>query len=293
MPSLEHEAIVEVLRGNPEVLAELLEGRVEVELGALPARVMEPDFTQVVPAEFRADGLIVFGEPARFGLVVEIQRRRDGGKRQSWPLYLAAAHAQLACPCWLVVIASTGAVARWAARPIKSFQPGWGFAPLVIGPEQIPRVTDRGRALASPGMAVLSALVHAHDPADASVAIAAVEGLVGLPTNRATLYFQFLQGVLSEPVFAEVEAHMEQHKIPYRIPFAKKAYEQGQADGRQEGVQALRQAVLTIVAARVGSVEPELVARIETCCELAVLKRWLEAVATADDTAAIRSALGD
>lgn len=289
MPSLEHEAIVEVLRGNPEVLAELLEGRIGVELGASPARVMEPDFTQVVPAEFRADAFIVFGTLPRYGLVVEIQRRRDEGKRRSWPLYLAAAHAQLGCPCWLAVIASTAAVARWAARPIRSFQPGWGFAPLVVGPAQVPRVTDRDRALASPGMAVLSALVHAHEPADAAVAIAAIEGLVGLPPQRATLYFQLLQGVLRDPVFAVLEAHMEQHKIPYRIPFAKKAYE----DGVHDGLVAVRRALMTLVAAHLGPVDPDLRSRIESCSDLEVLQSWLEAVATAPDADAIRAALGD
>lgn len=286
MPSLEHEVIVEVVCGFPEVLRELLGGRLGVDLDALPVRVADPDFTNLVPAEFRADGLVVFGEPARHGFVVEIQRSRDEGKRLSWPLYVATAHAELRCACWVVVIAPDRRVAAWAARPIATFQPGSNFAPIVLGPEQIPRITDAGRALASPGLAVLSAIVHAHAASDAEVAIAAVDGLAGLEPERARVYFHFLQGILDEVVFAAVEAHMGQHKIPYRIPFARKAFDEGQ-------LVMIRQALLTLVEARFGSVSPELRQRIEGCADLAVLERWFEAVVRAADEDAVRAALGD
>ena len=167
--------------------------------------------------------------------MVEIQRNPDEGKRQTWPLYCASAHAQLRCAVWVVVIAPDHKVAAWAAQPIDTFQPGTGFAPVVIGPNEIPRVTDPRRALASPGLALLSAIVHGHEPGGEQVAIAAVDGLASVEPDRATLCLQILQALLDDVVFAAVEAHMELSNFPYRIPFARKAYEQGREQGREEG----------------------------------------------------------
>lgn len=290
MPSLEHEVIAEVVCGFPEILRELLGDRLGLALDPVPVRVADPDFTSLVPTEFRADGLVVFGEPPSHAFVVEIQRSRDEGKLRSWPLYAAAAHAELGCACWVVVIAPDPRVAAWAARPISNFQPGCNFAPVVLGPDEIPRITDAGRARASPGLAMLSAIVHANQVGDAEVAIAAVDGLGGLDPERARLYFRVLQGILNEAVFAAVEAHMEQHKIPYRIPFARKAFEEGQLEG---GVLLMRRAVLALVGVRLGAVPADVRERIEACTEVAVLERWHEAVARAADQDGVRAALGE
>jgi hypothetical protein len=40
------------------------------------------------------------------------------------------------------VIATDERVARWARRPIRTLHPGVTFAPLVLGPAQIPKIRD-------------------------------------------------------------------------------------------------------------------------------------------------------
>ncbi|MBE7447692.1 MAG: hypothetical protein HS111_02010 [Kofleriaceae bacterium] len=73
--------------------------------------------------------------------MVEVQRARDEDKRWTWPVYATVLHARLRCPtpawwCWR-------ATRRWRggrAAAIATFQPGASFAPLVLGPEQVPRL---------------------------------------------------------------------------------------------------------------------------------------------------------
>lgn len=82
-------------------------------------------------------------------------------KRFVWPLYLGALHARLSCLACLVVVTADAEVARWAAKPITTFQPGAPFTPIVVGPDRIPIVTSPEEAERLPALAVLSALAHA------------------------------------------------------------------------------------------------------------------------------------
>ena len=81
-------------------------------------------------------------------------------KRFVWPLYLGALHARLSCLACLVVVTADAEVARWAAKPITTFQPGAPFTPIVVGPDRIPIVTSPEEAERLPELAVLSALAH-------------------------------------------------------------------------------------------------------------------------------------
>lgn len=62
----------------------------------------------------------------------------------------------------MIVVATDAVTARWAATPILTLQPGSSFAPLVIGPDHIPRVAI-DRVQDDPALAVLSGLVHGND----------------------------------------------------------------------------------------------------------------------------------
>ena len=75
-----------------------------------------------------------------------MQRSVEARKRFVWPLYVAALHAKLECPVWLVVVTHDQRVARWASEPIATFQPGSSFVPIVVGPDRIPRVGSEEEA---------------------------------------------------------------------------------------------------------------------------------------------------
>ena len=138
--TVEHEAPLEVLERFPGLLPQLLReqfGR------AVPAdaqmRPVPANFNLTIAPEFRSDGaslLITGDDTPACAVIVESQRAIDADKCYSWPYYLGALHSKYRCPTYLIVIAigeDADAVAAWARQPIASFQPGSGFAPLVIG----------------------------------------------------------------------------------------------------------------------------------------------------------------
>jgi hypothetical protein len=129
--------------------------------------VRESDFPQLVPTDYRADLVIELVDPRDrpvLGAVLEVQLRRRQEKKWVWPVYAAALHAELRCTTVLLVITPSETVARWARRPIETFNPSSPFVPLVIGPEHIPLIHDPASAARLPELSVLSALAHGTGP---------------------------------------------------------------------------------------------------------------------------------
>lgn len=94
------------------------------------------------------------------GVVVEVQRDEKERKRFTWPEYVAALRSKHECPVTLLVICPKQSVANWYAEPIELGHPGLVLRPLVIGPKDIPVVTDPDTVSASPTLGVLSAAAH-------------------------------------------------------------------------------------------------------------------------------------
>ena len=172
-----HEVFIELFREGETMAAQLL---VDVLKVALPPyatiRKGETDLTQIVPTEYRADLVQVLhddeGHPV-FAIVVEPQLHIDKRKRFSWPLYGTALWAKLECPTVVLVVTSNPSVANWAVKPIV-LGPGSLFQPLVLGPSDIPWVTEAEEACQLPELAVLSALAHGNQPSGHKVVLAAI-----------------------------------------------------------------------------------------------------------------------
>jgi hypothetical protein len=203
VPSLPHEAPLEVLRAEPALVAMLLREALGVELPPFDsAETADPDSSQPLPSEFRADLVIILrGPPPQrapvMGIVIEVQRGRDPAKRWSWPLYAAALHARVRTLTCLLVVATDDGVARWASVPITTFQPDCEFRPLVLGPSLVPRVTPE-RARRDPHLAVLAALVHGNSPGGLAITVAALEAVASMQDHHATLFFDLIWASLSE-----------------------------------------------------------------------------------------------
>lgn len=103
-------------------------------------------------------GLIVaFGD---VHVIVEVQLTIDPQKRLMWPSWVSTLRAQKNCEVLLLVVTDSTEVARWAAEPIPLGNPGSSFAPLVLGPENSPKLTASEAARDSPGLAILSVLLQ-------------------------------------------------------------------------------------------------------------------------------------
>ena len=128
MPSLAHEILVDLFKTRPSLAAEIL---VEVLGISLPpyveARLASADLTEVQPAEYRADAVVVLLEqdiPVRV-IIVEVQLAIDPRKRLSWPAYVVISRAIHDCPADLLVVAPDPLVAGWCAEPIEIGVPGF------------------------------------------------------------------------------------------------------------------------------------------------------------------------
>lgn len=235
MPSQQHEALLLLFRNRPQLAPELLRNALDTSLPEYTdVRIDSADLTEVQPAEYRADLVLLLSNSAPvLGIVVEVQLSVDERKRFVWPAYVANLRARLECPVYLLVVTADNAVARWAAKPVNMGDGNW-FTPRVLGPERVPEVTDETQAASDPELAVLSAMAHGHDADGARAAqIAAIAQRVSatLDEDRSKLYFDLIVNSLSEVAQRALQA-MNPIKYEYQSDFAKRYVAQGRAEGR-------------------------------------------------------------
>jgi len=205
MPSLEHAALVEMFRTHPELIPLLLHEALGVTVPAYQTlSVTEAALDQLVPIEFRADLVVEFlaenNKRPVLSSIVEVQLRIDEAKYFSWPVYVTVERSRKRCDTCLIVVAPDPAVAAWARGPIR-IGPGNELRPIVLGPAEIPIVTDREVGLANPILAVLSALAHGNEPEHGlPIVRVALEALAGLDSADSGIYAHILFKALAEPV---------------------------------------------------------------------------------------------
>jgi len=238
MPSQLHEALLFLFRNRPALAPELLSEALNVELPKYTeVRIDSADLTDIQPAEYRADMVILLlqGSPV-LGIVLEMQLSNDEDKRYVWPVYVANLRARIRCPVCLLVITAEEKVAAWARKAIELGGCNQ-FVPWVLSLAGVPEVTDEKRAREDPELAVLSAMGHAQDPdTNRSVKIAMLAQIVsaGLDAERSRLYCDLVMHSLPEAARRALQA-MDASKYEYQSEFARSYYGKGKADGVAEG----------------------------------------------------------
>lgn len=282
MVSLKHEGLVKLVRDRPAFAADLLGDLLAVEVPPFrKARCVDVTLNQVNPAEYRADAVVLFTrrKPV-FGVIVEAQLRPRREKRFTWPLYAVGARARERCPFVVMVLAPDAATARWAARPIE-LGGGNQYRPLVVGPDGIPKLTDRARARREPQLAVLSVMAHGRGEATTAAAIgaAAARAILQLPDEQRLLYSLLIEANLSAAARKVIEMQPGLENFfteAQRRNFERgraKGKVQGRAEGRAEGEAA---ALLKILMRRGLKPTAEQRRRIIECTDVALLERWLD-----------------
>jgi Domain of unknown function (DUF4351) len=274
MPSPQHEILVELFRHRPELVTALL---------ALVDPTLVPDVADavIVPApgeiggvhqeQYRADLVLRCTVPgharAAHAFVVEVQLAPDPDKERTWPMYAAGVRDR--CPVTPVVLTLSERTARWAAAP-RSLELGGPavVAPVVIGPAQIPRITDVEQARALPEMAVLSAAAHGRTPGAELIAQAAILACAALDAGHHALYADFVMACLSPQARHALEVLMPVPKFMPMSDIGKRFYAQGRKDGRKKGReegrnQALRGLLIRLLTRRFGSLSEAAMSRIQ------------------------------
>src|ERR1700691_6201021 len=108
MPSMAHEILVDLFKNRPSLGPELLTEALGVELPAYTeARFISIDLTQIRPAEYRADVVVLLldGGVPLWVVIIEVQLGIDDDKRFTWPEYSMGARAKYRCPAGLLIVA--------------------------------------------------------------------------------------------------------------------------------------------------------------------------------------------
>jgi hypothetical protein len=284
MPSLTHDALLQLFRNRPTLAPELLRDLLHTPVPAFDqVRIGDTTLTELVPTEYRADLVLLLegatGETPEAAIVVEAQLGRNLDKRWSWPVYLTTLRARLKCDVALVVVTSDAGIAGWAQTPIPTGHPGWVLVPLVLGPQAVPLVGEQAVAELSPELAVLSVMLHGREKGSLAVARSAIAAAKSLDVERAKLYADLVLASVDEAARAILEeVVMERWNHEYQSDFARRYVAQGEAAGRAHSL-------LAVLAARGLDVPDDVRAQIRACTDLARLDAWLRRAVAATSAA--------
>lgn len=223
---MRHEVLVELFRNRPTLAAELLVEALDVTLPPYAeARMVSADLTDVQPAQYRADAVVLLfdeGKPVRVN-IVEVQLGTDPDKRFSWPHYLTECRRRHRCPVDLLIVAPDSSIADWCAEPIEIGPPGFVLKPPVLQSKLVPIVTDPAEAARRPELAVLSAMAHGNGPSAPDIVQAVVPVLEQLDLDRSTFYLDLVYHSVNEAVRRALEAKMKGYECT--SPIAKRIVE--------------------------------------------------------------------
>ncbi|MGC9380860.1 hypothetical protein [Streptomyces sp. MH13] len=288
MVSSSHEAMHRIFQEYPGLFS-----RVSETLGIpfpSPTSISElpNDVTETKPVDRRIDTLLRIDTESHgpFLLAVEAQKKKDPEKPVSWSYYLAYLRNKYRLPPLLLVVCQDRATAEWAARPDPIGFCSWPsltVRPIVVGPANMPVISNPAKVLEDVPMAALSTIVHGTSP-DIEVILKTMStALQEAPEDVRNPVIEFIfQGLDKLPA-----AGIWRKLVVVDLSFYKSPlFQETRAEGRAEGVtERAAEDVLAVLDKRGVDVPPEARARITDCDDPDVLRAWLlqAAIATSID----------
>ncbi|MGW4447492.1 hypothetical protein [Streptomyces sp. NPDC004682] len=278
-----HEALHRIFQKDPALLTRALQRVLHVpfpephEIAALNV-----DLTEIEPVERRVDTLLrAETDEGTYLLVVESQGKVDDRKRGSWPYYLSYLYEKYRCEPVLIVITQNSATARWGAQPIRLGFPGWHsltVRPLVLGPDNVPVITDERQAEQDVPLAVLSAMTHGRGPRAAPILESLATALKTIDPDSAAVFVQFVDSCLADPQAKQMWRDlMTAIQYFWRHPLAEQVREEGREQGLAEGrAQAKAEMVLRVLEWRGIPVPEHVSERVTSCDDPAQLELWAQ-----------------
>ncbi|AQU67019.1 hypothetical protein [Streptomyces niveus] len=169
MVSSPHEAMHRIFQEHPGLFSRVSEVLGVTFSPPTSVTILPTDLTESRPVERRVDTLLRLDteDDQPLLLAVEAQGKKDLDKHASWSYYLSYLYAKYRVPPVLLVVCQDRATAEWAARPVHIGPRQWAsltLRPLVVGPHNMPLITNTAEARKDLALATLSAITHADDP---------------------------------------------------------------------------------------------------------------------------------
>lgn len=215
-----------------------------------------------------------------FLIALEAQTARAPGKGGSWSYYVAYLHAKFGMPVLLVTVCKDLPTASWAAGPFECRVGTWttqSTRPFVLGPANVPEITDESAVAREPALATLSAIVHSNSPNAPAILSMVARGMRALDKATAKYWCEWLEvGLENTPVretWRELE-NMVATYFPGRGTLFEETYLEGKAEGKAEDI-------LRVLEKRDVPVPEAIRDRITTCIDLDTLTLWFDRSLTA------------
>ncbi|MGA5025437.1 hypothetical protein ACPCBE_15475 [Streptomyces griseoincarnatus] len=290
MVTATHEASHRLFQEHPEALAPVFEA-----LGLPPPaktdfHELSPDATEIRPVERRADTVLMF-EPdmgEHFVLAVEAQTKKDPEKARNWAYYVSYLRAKYDLPVLLVAVCRDPSTAAWAMGPFECAVGPWTTQvtrPFVLGPQNVPEVTDEAVVAQQPALAVLSAIVHSQSKRASAILEAVARGLVSFKPSVTEYWFEVVEvGLESTPArdsWRKLMQNVVTHFPGHGTLFEEK-YLEGKSEGKSEGkAEGKAEDILRALTVRGVPVSDDVRQRVTACLDLDTLTAWFDRSLTA------------
>ncbi|MFH8254295.1 hypothetical protein [Streptomyces roseolus] len=247
MVTSSHEASHRIFQDRPELLSPVFR--------VLGLRLPPKAAVEVLTPSPRVDSVLRISpsEGPGFLLAVEARGRRDPERASSWTSYLARLRAEYDLPALLLVVCQDRATARWAAGPFVTGIDGWTALrthPLVLGPDNVPVITDPEEVRRSLALAAFSAMAHARDPDCSSTLKGLAQALATAEPDSAAYCSELLEIGLGDTPARNTWRHLMRTTgtfFPGRGTLVEETFLEGRAEGLAEGK---AEAVLRFLRAR-------------------------------------------
>jgi hypothetical protein len=278
MPSSRHEALHRIFRDKPELFAHAFK-MLNIDFPTpCEVAVVDTDMTEIVPIERRADTVMMF--TSRWGsktaVIIESQSQSDEDKTSAWAYYLSYAHIKFDCPVMLLVICQDKATTAWAREPKKIGMTGVPCLvvhPMVLGPDNVPRITDPAEACEDAVLAMFSALTHARSPKVDAILKALDVALTTVDTDTAAYVAEQTEIGLGDTEARQIWRNlMVMQNYRFKSEFAEMLRAEGRAEGEARGE---AKSVLKVLEQRGVPVPEPIRERVLACTDPALLEDWL------------------
>ncbi|MFG1948804.1 hypothetical protein [Nonomuraea sp. NPDC048826] len=250
MPSPRHDALIQLFKDRPELAVEILRDLRGVEMPATALIRVEDSASSDLPSgELEADVVVVLGPPNQpaHAIVVEVQHDKSKDPKQL-ARYAAALWLLLRCDVAVLVVCPDQEVAAHYAAPVDSGLTGYRLYPHVLGPDDIPIITDTHETSAHHALSAMAVKVH------------------GMKSTAWPVYSPFAR---------------EHYGRGFKDGLAQVKAE-GRAKGKAVGrVEEAARVVLLVLGARGFAVSDDIRAHITACTNLDQLETWSTRAVTA------------
>ncbi|MFG3252316.1 hypothetical protein [Streptomyces sp. NPDC048172] len=275
MVSAPHEAQHRIFQENPRLFASAFRVLGIPFPDPVEVSLMDTDLTEMKPLERHVDTLlrVEVEDGSSYLLAIEAQGRKAPEKPSSWAYYLAHLYAKYRYPPILLVVCRDKGTATWAAEPIRiglPSHPTLTVHPLVLGPHNVPAITDPAEAAADIPLAVFSAITHGNDPDAAAILEALASALTSTDAESAAIFAEFTEVGLGDTPARDLWRHLMSTSLSHFHGLVAETFrEEGRCLERASAVvQALEFRDVPLTDADR--------ARVAACTDMPTLARWFE-----------------